>query len=331
MKAGLWIEPEIVGNKCQEMLDFYDEECFIRRDGKKVCTMGRYFLDFRNQKVVDYLTETIRRMVEEYGAEYIKLDYNEDLGVGTDENSDSYGEGLEQCAKAYLHWIEDIRRRHPKVLFETCASGGNRMDYETLSHFSIVSTSDQTSYKWYPYIAGNVLSAVLPEQAAIWSYPVDSYGEPNAPFSPDFCWVNEHISEEQVIMNMINSFLGRMHLASHLELLNDEKKALVKEGVDYFNELSKVKEKALPFLPNGFCNFGDNLVVSGLKDINTIYLAVWNLGVAGGKQIDLGVFIESAQMSYPKKNMLPYSVNGSCLKVSFTEDYQARFFEIQLV
>ena len=328
MKAGLWMEPEIVGIKCQEMLDYYDDECFIRRAGKKVCTMGRYFLDFRNQKVVDYLTESIDRMVEEYGAEYIKLDYNQDLGVGTDWKSDSYGEGLEQCAKAYLQWIDGIRRRHPDVLFETCASGGNRMDYETLSHFSIVSTSDQTSYKWYPYIAGNILSAVLPEQAAVWSYPVNSIGEADQKFRPDFEWVNEHISEEQVIMNMINSFLGRMHLASHLELLNDRKKDLVREGVAYANKLSEMKNRALPYMPMGFCNFGDTLVASGLREKNVIYLAVWNLGEAGEKHIDLGMKIEKVQVAYPRQNMLHYSVDGSELIITFIEKYQARFFEI---
>lgn len=326
MKAGLWIEPEIVGNKCQEMLDYYEDACFIRRAGKKVCTMNRYFLDFRHPKVVAYMTETIRRMVEEYGADYIKLDYNEDMGVGTDANGDSYGEGLEQCAKAYLDWIDGIRQKYPNVLFETCASGGHRMDYETLSHFSIVSTSDQTSYKWYPYIAGNILSAVLPEQAAVWSYPVDSQGSPNEEFLPTFEWVNKHISEEQVIMNMINSFLGRMHLASHLELLDDEKKALVKEGIECYNKLSQIKETALPFMPNGFCNFGDTFVASGIKEEDKIYLAVWNLGEIGEKKIDLGSQIMAAKIIYPQKNTLPYTTDGSCLGITFTEAYQARFF-----
>lgn len=330
MKAGLWIEPEIVGYQCKEMLDFYDKDCFICRDGKKVCTMERYFLDFRNQRVIDYMMETIRRMVEEYGADYIKLDYNQDMGVGTELCSDSTGEGLEQCAQAYLKWIDNIRKRYPNVLFETCASGGHRMDYETLSHFSIVSTSDQTAYKWYPYIVGNILSAVLPEQAAVWSYPVDSWGEPNDKFLPDFRWVNDHISDEQVIMNMVNSFLGRLHLASHLELLNDTKKALVNEGVAYYKHLSAIKGKALPFMPNGFCNYGDTFVVSGLEADAKIYLAVWNLGEAGEKQIELGTLIKSAKISYPKTNPLEYFINGSCLQISFTEDYQARFFEIQL-
>lgn len=330
MKAGLWIEPEIVGSQCREMLDYYDEDCFICRGGKKVCTMNRYFLDYRHPKVIEYMTETIRRMVEEYGADYIKLDYNADLGVGTEVDSDSLGEGLEQSAQAYLKWIDVIRKKYPQVLFETCASGGNRMDYETLSHFSVVSTSDQTIYKLYPYIAGNILSAVLPEQAAVWSYPVDSYGEPNAEFTPNFQWVQEHVSEEQVIMNMINSFLGRMHLASHLELLGEKYKNLVKEGVQYFKNLSSIKEVAVPFLPNGFCDFGDELVVSGLQHDNTVYLAVWNLGKIGERVIDCRQNIEKAHIGYPKNNPLPYSTEGSYLKISFTEEYQARFFELLL-
>ncbi len=45
-------------------------------------------------------------------------------------------------------------------------------------------------------------------------------------------------------MNMINSFLGRMHLASHLELLNEEKFAIVRYGVEYYNSIRE--DKNLP-------------------------------------------------------------------------------------
>jgi len=229
MKAGLWIEPEIVGCECKEMLEYYNDDCFIQRHGRRIGVMGRYFLDFRNETVWKYMTETMRRMVEDYGADYIKMDYNEDMGVGTDYMSDSSGEGLEQCAAAYLRWVDFMRSKYSSVLFETCSSGGLRMDYETLKHFSLVSTSDQTDYRKYPYIVSNVLSAVIPEQAAVWSYPVDSYGNGKWNFKSTDEWVEENISPEQVIMNMINSFLGRMHLASHIELLSDEKKCLLKK------------------------------------------------------------------------------------------------------
>ena len=328
MKAGLWIEPEIIGIQCKEMLDYYDDDCFITRFGRKVCVMGRYFLDYRNPKVIDYMSETIRRMVEDYGADYIKLDYNEDLGMGTDKDSDSFGEGLEQCARAYLAWIDTMRARFPQVLFETCSSGGMRMDYETLKHFSIISTSDQVHYRNYPYIAANILSAVLPEQAAVWSYPVDSFGRPNEPFRATYEWVNSHISAEQVIMNMINSFLGRMHLASHVELLSADKQALIREGIAYFNRLSAVKGKSLPYLPFGFTDFTKQAVACGLLHGDTLYLAVWNLG-GGDVTVPLERTVKEATVAYPAGADTRLTVDGSRVTVHVTEEYQARFLEIR--
>ena len=43
MRAGLWIEPEIVGKDCTEMLSYYDDECFIRRNGQKSLRDGTIF------------------------------------------------------------------------------------------------------------------------------------------------------------------------------------------------------------------------------------------------------------------------------------------------
>jgi hypothetical protein len=34
MKAGLWIEPEVIGYLCKEMLNYYDDDCFFKRNGK---------------------------------------------------------------------------------------------------------------------------------------------------------------------------------------------------------------------------------------------------------------------------------------------------------
>ena len=333
MKPGLWIEPEVVGWKCAEMIDYYDLDCFICRYGKPVCVNNRLFLDYRNSKVVDYMSETIRYMVEDLGAEYIKLDYNQDCGIGTEIDSLTFGEGLESASRAYLSWIDDMRARFPSVLFETCSSGGMRMDYCTLSHFSIISTSDQTNYQKYPYIAGNILSAVMPEQAAVWSYPIDSWV---SDFSATKDWVAANVSDEQVIMNMINSFLGRMHLASHLELFDEHKLDLIREGVGYYNSMIADKKKALPYLPIGFTKFGKKLVASGLITDKKLYLAVWNLG--GERRIEIplaDIAPKAAKIAYPacdKHNeySLKYSLYSDKLLIEFTEDVQARMFEIEL-
>ena len=199
LKAGLWIEPEIVGHKCYEMIDYYGDDCFFKRYGEKVGVMRRCFLDFRKEKVRGYLTGTIDYLVNYLGADYIKMDYNQDCGVGTETDAISFGDGLEKCANAYLSWVDEMQKAYPKTLFETCSSGGMRMDYKTLSHFSIVSTSDQVDYAKYPYIAGNILSAVLPEQAAVWSYPVDKVNEDGKATD---------ITEEQVIMNTFSAIVN---------------------------------------------------------------------------------------------------------------------------
>ena len=318
MKAGLWIEPEIVGEKCEEMLAYYDDDCFLKRNGERIRVGEKYILDFRAEKVRAYLTETIRRMAEDYGADYIKMDYNVDAGFVDGE--------FEEERRAYLTWADDLRSRFKNVLFETCSSGGMRMDYETLKHFSIVSTSDQVRDFLYPYIAANVLSAVLPEQAAVWSYPVSSrdvWGEVDG----------ASITEEKVVLNMVNAFLGRMHLASDVTKLSAENFALVKDGVEYSKQLAKIKKIALPYFPLGFTDFSKDTVACGLKANENgkekLYLAVWVLRGNRTAKIPIGG-AKGAKVAYPKNLSTEFELGGGVLTVKFTESNSARFFEIEI-
>jgi alpha-galactosidase len=315
MKAGLWIEPEIIGIRCREMLDYYTEDCFIQRHGRRLAVMNRHFLDYRHPRVREYMTETIRRMVEDYGADYIKFDYNQDMGVGTDRDADSAGEGLESSAAAFLGWVEEMKARYPGVILGGCSSGGMRMDYRTLSTYSLVSTSDQTNYLKYPYIVGNILSAVIPEQAAVWSYP---YGG---------CAVGE-LGDDQIVVNMINSFLGRMHLASHLEWMDERQLALVREGVRYYDTLAEVKKRALPIFPWGFTRFGAAQVCVGLRDGDRVYLAVWCLGDELTANISLPGVIASARIAYPGAPAARVSADGEVLTVEFDRRGTAVFVEV---
>lgn len=321
LKAGLWIEPEIIGVKCNEMLSYYDEDCFLHRGGKRIAVMGRHFLNFRAKKVTHYLTETLRRMIDDYGAQYIKMDYNEDMGFAD--------ESVTADRAAYLNWIDVMRAKFPNVIIETCSSGGMRMDYQTLRHFPLVSTSDQTDYRLYPYIAANILSAVLPEQAAVWNYPVVGEGIIGELFAHGKEWVQENISDEQIVMNTINALLGRMHLASHIELLSDKQFALMKEGISYYNALTPIKKNALPYFPLGFTRFGFPYAACGLKDGNKIYLAVWNLGGEQEVRIPVPEGIKSVKVGYPLSLETKYAHTDSELVINFIEKCAVRFFEIE--
>lgn len=317
MKPGLWIEPEIIGKDCQDMLSYYDDECFLQRHGRRLTVMNRHFLDYRNPKVRNYMSETIRRMIEDYGAEYIKCDYNQDCGVGTDLNAENAALGLRDASEAFYSWIEEMMKRYPNVVFEGCASGGMRMDYDTLSKYSLISTSDQTDYLLYPYIAGNILAAVLPEQAAVWSYPVASD-----------CKNGDTVTDERIIINMINSFLGRMHLASHLDYLNDHQLSLIQEGINYYNSLSEFKKKALPYFPFGFTEFGKEYVAAGLIHDKKLCLAVWNLKNIRALHIPFQNRIADAVIAYPSRTTTFLCCNDRGLDIIFPSAQSAVFIEI---
>ena len=324
MKFGLWIEPEVVGKDCKEMLDYYPDECFITRNGHKVFEMGRYFLDFRHPLVREYLTKAIDRMCDEYKADYIKFDYNEECGPGTELNSDSLGDGLQGHMEARAKWVEEISKRHPNVIFENCASGGQRMDYKTMSLHPLTSTSDQIHYNLYPYIVGNIFASVLPEQAAVWSYPVNSDIYDNVGDASD-----EYVSEELVVMNMLNAILGRVHLASRVQLLAENKKDLIREAIRYYRSMTPYKKKCVPYLPAGYASVGDGLVSVGIMADGKLFLGVWNLKGNRDVKIPLpGITATKAEAGYPKMLPTEYSLQDNVLSVHFTEEEQARLFEI---
>jgi alpha-galactosidase len=327
MKFGLWIAPEVVGCDNQEMLDYYGDECFIARNGEKVYHGSGYLLDYRHPKVIDYMTATIDRMVTEYGCDYIKFDGCPNPGMGTDVNATGLGDGLEKCMDAFTDWAYEMTRRHPDVIFEDCAGGGLRTDYKALSIFHLISTSDQTSYIHYPYICGNILCSVLPEQAAVWSYPVDT----KCYVPGDVAATNANVTEERVVMNMINSLLGRVHLASRLHYLTEEKLALVTEGIALYDRIAEEKKNSLPYLPKGYSMFGDTFVAAGIRTESKVYLAMWNL--EGARHVELPlpeINVKLASVAYPATLETRFTCTENILTVDFTEDYQARFFELNI-
>ena len=304
MKAGLWIEPEVVGTRSGEE---YPEDAYIRTNGQRVLVAGRYFLDYRHAEVRRRMGETIARMVEEYGAQYIKIDCNQDCGTGTEIASDSCGEGLEQTTQAFLEWLDAQRAKFPDVIFESCSSGGMRTDWQSLRKSSVFSASDQVLYRKFPYIIANIFSAALPEQAAFWSYPVvDGKYEPR----------EGRPSDDEVAVNMVNGIMGRMHLASDLKKLTPRQTELVRLGVAKAKQLAPFRRIALPYLPFGFAKFGDKRAAVGLMDEKKMLLGVWSLGVT---QFDVPLPRQVSECSvfYPAEDAVSVRAEGKTLHLRF--------------
>lgn len=312
MVPGLWLEIEVMGINCPVAKNFPDE-CFFMRNGKRVIDHSRYQLDFSNAKVKEYADSVIKRLVEEYKIGYIKMDYNINAGAGTEVDSISVGDGLLKHIRAYTYWLENVFKKYPHLVIENCASGGCRMDYGMLSQLSIQSTSDQTDYKKYAVIASNCCSAVTPEQAAVWSYPL-TVGD-----------------EEETAFNMINCILLRIHQSGHIANIDSSRYALIEEGIKLYKNIRKNIPKSYPVWPMGLNSPTAEVMCFGLKITGKIYLAVWQMS-ENKISIDLSKYgAKETRLLYPLKLKTEYSFDKTKgeLNINLCK-YTARLFEIKI-
>lgn len=129
MDFGLWIEPEMV-NENSELYRAYPDWLLSSADRPRSVGRHQYVLDFSKKEVVDYLFEQLQKVLEEGKVSYVKWDMNRSISEAFSVGKDKAWQGKVR----HLHMLgiyelyERLNRHFPKVLFESCASGGGRFD-----------------------------------------------------------------------------------------------------------------------------------------------------------------------------------------------------------
>lgn len=220
-------------------------------------------------------------MVESYGIGYIKMDYNVNFGVGTTIDADSPGAGLLEHTRCYLKWLDEVFETYPQLVIENCGSGGMRMSYSLLQRHSIQSVTDQTDYIRMAAIAANVASALTPEQAGIWSYPLKE-GD---------C--------EETVFNMVNAMLLRIHQSGHIAEISKNRFDLIAEGIACYKQIREDIAAGFPIFPLGLADMSKDFLCFGIDTEHTVYLAVWRIqGQEDTVTIDMSEGRE-AEVIYP--------------------------------
>lgn len=161
---GIWFEFE----KVAWLTELYkQEEHLLHRDGVPLCVDGQRFLDMRDEWVIDYLTEKVIHFLRDNGFGYIKIDYNDTIGVGCD-GAESLGEGLRQTIEGTERFFKKISEELPELVIEGCSSGGHRLEPSMMELISQASFSDAHECESIPLIAANLHRLIHPEQSQIW-------------------------------------------------------------------------------------------------------------------------------------------------------------------
>ena len=142
---GIWVEPEMV-NVDSDLYRAHPEWVIQVTEGTHSEGRNQRILDLTNPEVVDYLDEAMSRVFTEASADYVKWDMNRIF-------SDAFSQYLPKDRQMevfhrYVLGLYDLMGRltakFPKILFEGCASGGNRFDLGILSYFPQIWGSDNT-------------------------------------------------------------------------------------------------------------------------------------------------------------------------------------------
>ena len=153
MKFGLWFEPEMVS----ENSDLFraHPDWHIAAPNIKACkSRHQWMLDLANPEVVDYLKETIGKILKENEISYVKWDANRTM-------SEFYSPALpiekqQETAHRYMLGVYELARyltgSFPNVFFEGCAGGGGRFDPAMLYYFPQIWASDNSDAVSRAYI-----------------------------------------------------------------------------------------------------------------------------------------------------------------------------------
>lgn len=142
---GLWFEPEMI-SKVSELYKTHSD-WLIQVPGRRL-SHGRnqYVLDFSREEVADYIFEMMAEILRDAPITYVKWDMNRYM---TEIGSNVLPANRQkEVAHRYILGVYDLYERltseFPKVLFESCASGGSRFDPGMLYYAPQTWTSDDT-------------------------------------------------------------------------------------------------------------------------------------------------------------------------------------------
>ena len=158
MKFGIWVEPEMVNPKAQLYQDHPD---WIYHYDTRVTDTSRvqYVLNVTKPEVKEFIYNMLDDLLTRYDIDYIKWDANRPISQTGPQRDVWY-----KHIQVIYNVVRELKKKHPDVLFEACASGGGRIDYGILGIFDDFWTSDNTDAYDRLYIQ-NSYSRIYPIKA----------------------------------------------------------------------------------------------------------------------------------------------------------------------
>lgn len=218
MHAGLWFEFEVAGRDSKA---FSAQDMLLARDGVPLTSKNRRFFDLRKPAVQAYVQEKMCDFLRENGFEYVKIDYNDNIGMGCD-GAESLGEGGRQIAEESLRWLDRLKSSVPGIVIENCSSGGSRIEPLRMNRVSMCSFSDAHECREIPLVAANVSRVIPARQNQIWAV------------------IRKTDTPQRIVWSLSAAMFGRICVSGDVQEIGEEQREKLKQGIAFYNAVKDV-------------------------------------------------------------------------------------------
>ena len=229
LKFGLWIEAEMVNPK-SELYEAHPDWVISVPERERTLGRTQLILDFSNPEVVENIYNQLEKILtENKGIEYIKWDYNRSV---TEPGSpylsdDRQSEFWVRQIDGYYKLFDMLREKYPHILWQSCSSGGGRVDYGSLSRAGEFWTSDNTDANQRLFI----------QYGASLFYPANTMA----------CHVSASPNHQTSRITPLKfrfdvAFSGRLGLELDPSKMSSEEKAYSKTKLDFYKSVREITQ-----------------------------------------------------------------------------------------
>ncbi len=220
MKFGLWIEPEMV-NEDSQLYRTHPDWAFTIPGRRPVRGRNQLVLDFSRKEVVDYIFDSISKVIDSANIAYIKMDMNRsicDVYTAVEQNQ-NYGKIMYEYVLGVYDFLERLIQRYPDLLIEGCSGGGGRFDAGMLYYTPQIWCSDDT----------DAIERIQIQHGTSFGYPVSAVGS-HVSAVPNHQTGRVTSIQTRSVVAMAGSFGYELDL----NLLSEQEKEAVKQQIkDY--------------------------------------------------------------------------------------------------
>lgn len=143
IKFGIWVEPEMV-NEDSDLYRKHPDWAFAVPGKKPVRSRNQLVLDFSRKEVVDYIYDSITKVIESGNIEYIKWYMNRSIANVYSSEDKYQGNVYYDYVLGLYDFLERLNKNYPDILIEGCSGGGGRFDAGMLYYTPQIWCSDNT-------------------------------------------------------------------------------------------------------------------------------------------------------------------------------------------